>query len=73
MIDNMVAIHKKRWFKYVRKVVLDFQDFIQFLFFNVSESAALVVRVGRLFCDPLLRLPVYRRRTLSLTSTSRRR
>lgn len=36
VIDDMVEIHRKRWFKYIRKVVLDFQDFIHFVFFNVG-------------------------------------
>ena len=38
VMDELVDIHRFRWFKYIRKIVLEFQDFIQFLYFNVGGS-----------------------------------
>ena len=37
LIDAMVEIHRTRWFKYVRKVVMDFQEFVQFLYLQVCK------------------------------------
>ncbi len=36
LIDELVAIHTVRRGKYIRRIVFDFQEFLRFIFMNVS-------------------------------------
>ena len=41
LIDELVGIHELRRLKYLRRIIFDFQEFLQHLFFNVRRLVRL--------------------------------